>query len=322
MRDIEERGVSEFRAHPTASIFYVPQYSKNVWRKYKRLMTLACAVLDSVAPRQHYGQQLRRFFDGTLDARAEFRLLKSMQLNGALDVTTVSESTVGGGERFQFDGNHYGRSFLNYLRGLAFLNKLADEADVSSILEIGGGYGTLGEILLKARHDGFYVNVDIPPLAAISTYYLQQIFGEDAVFSYDESRGMSSIDLSEIRKSFRCAVFCSWQLPELRSPLDLFVNFMSFQEMEPHVAQNYVELIEPLTTQFVLMRNSVHGKPVARKPGDLGVDRPITTYDLINMFSDFSVVAKDSFVYGDQLFDASFRSEVICLKRKFSVAVE
>ena len=245
-----------------------------------------------------------------------------MQLNGALDVSTVSESAVGGGERFQFDGSHYGRSFLNYLRGLAFLNKFADESDVSSILEIGGGYGTLGEILLKARRDDFYVNIDIPPLAAISTYYLQQLFGEDAVFSYDKSGGMRSIDLTEIRKDFRCAVFCSWQLPELSASLDLFVNFMSFQEMEPHVVQNYIELIQPLTTQFVLMRNSVHGKPVAREPGDLGVDQPITTNDVIDMFSDFSVVASDSFVYGDQSFDASFRSEVICLKRKLGIPVE
>ena len=72
-------------------------------------------------------------------------------------------------EQFCFDGRRYSRSFLNYLRGLTFLKKQADLSGLGRVLEIGGGYGTLGEILHTSGAGIRYIDVDIPPLAAVAS---------------------------------------------------------------------------------------------------------------------------------------------------------
>ncbi|NIB31764.1 putative sugar O-methyltransferase [Pseudonocardia sp. MCCB 268] len=45
-----------------------------------------------------------------------------------------------------FDGRLFSRSSFNYLRGLVLLKRAVPDLDVSTVLEIGGGFGTLGEI--------------------------------------------------------------------------------------------------------------------------------------------------------------------------------
>ncbi len=68
---------------------------------------------------------------------------------------------------------------LNYLKGLAFLKKTVGTSSIRRVLEIGGGYGTLGEIFLKSDYDNsVYIDVDIPPAAYVATRYLQKVFGE------------------------------------------------------------------------------------------------------------------------------------------------
>jgi putative sugar O-methyltransferase len=257
---------------------------------------------------------LRETFDGSRKAREDYRLFRAADPASGMNLD-VSESEVGGGERFEFDGSRYSRSFLNYLRALTYLKKLADTEALSSILEIGGGYGTLGEILLKSRPHGLYVNVDIPPVAAVSSWYLKQVFGEDAVLGFAQSRQMKTLDLDALRNSFRAVVVCPWQLPALRGNVDLFANFMSFQEMEPEVVANYAALVQPLTRSYVLLRNSVEGKKVAARPGEVGVLKPTTTDATIGAFDQFRLLGRDSAVFGDENRRSGFRSQVLCMQR-------
>lgn len=87
--------------------------------------------------------------------------------------------------------------------------------------------GTLGEIFLKSDRTSFYVNIDIPPVAAVSSYYLNQVFGKEKVLTYDQSRDMEFIDIDQIKEKYSMAVFCPWQLPKIKGEFDLFVNFIS-----------------------------------------------------------------------------------------------
>jgi len=208
-----------------------------------------------------------------------------------------------------------GRSFLNYMRGLAYLKKHAATDDLETVLEIGGGYGTLGEILLKARPGGFYMNVDIPPVAAVSTWYLRKVFGEEAVFDYRDAKTTDAIDLDEIRRKYRAAVLCPWQLSKVAGSFDLFANFISFQEMEPPVVENYAREVKRLTPRHVLLRNSATGKPVA-VAGEMGVFEPTSTDRIIGYFEpEYRTVARDAYGAGHVKLSGTMNSEAIVMAR-------
>jgi hypothetical protein len=175
-------------------------------------------------------------------------------------------------------------------------------------VEIGGGFGTLGEIL-AATPGVTYVDVDIPPLAFVAGRYLQAAVGRDRVLDYAASRDLEHIDIADID----LAVLCAWQLPRLHGDIDLFVNFISFQEMEPHVVENYVSQVKRLAPRAVLLRNSVTGKQVARGSG-VGVRRPTTRADYLRFFGDdYELVFSDVRLFGDL---GRQQSEVLVLRRR------
>lgn len=284
MSDLTNFEFSDFRNHSSAKNFYVPSYPDD-----KKGLLMA-------------EQDYERFKKNDISARCP-------------KFDSVSESCIGSpSQQFDFSGNVYSRSFLNYLRGLVYLKNLVDTDKISSVLEIGGGYGTLGEIFLKSDFDRyFYVNVDIPPLAYVSTRYLEEVFGKENVAGYDLTKNMDVIEVAEMAKKFKAMVLCSWQLPRLQGAFELFVNFISFQEMEPDVVANYARHINRLVKNFILLRNQRTGKQVAKKAGDFGVLKPVTREHYLQFFAEFSLLGVDSKTFGEE--KDGFASEVMVLSR-------
>lgn len=314
--ELERHGFESFRRHPSAAFWYVPLYRSPFFQRHPGLCAAATRLADLVSGPRRIGARLKRVLDGESRFRRDYAVFLAAQDGREPRLAAISESTVGEPlEQFEADGRRYSRSLLNYLRGLSLLARHADLSRLERALEIGGGYGTLGEILLGLRPKGLYVDVDIPPVAAVASYYLTELFGEEAVLTYERSRGLATIDLDELAGRFRAIVLCPWQLPRVRGEVDLFVNFMSFQEMEPDVVANYARLVSPLTRRWVLMRNSRRGKTVVAEPGEIGVLRATTSQDLIGSFGDFTLVARDAEVFGDLSWDGEFASEVLCLEK-------
>ena len=80
-------------------------------------------------------------------------------------------------EQFKFEGKCYSKSSLNYLLGMSFLQNNTKKFYPKVILEIGGGYGGLGEILKHTRIKNFkYIDVDIVPMISIAKFYLSKIY--------------------------------------------------------------------------------------------------------------------------------------------------
>lgn len=216
---------------------------------------------------------------------------------------------------FQFKGSDYTSTSLQYLKGLVFLKKYVDTSPIKNVIEIGGGFGMLGSIFLKARPENyFYVDVDLPPLAGVATYYLQQIFGTEAILDYAKSRDMDVIDIEELRKNYRGAVICPWQLPRVKGNFELAVNYISFQEMEPDVVQNYISYIDSLTSHYVLLRNSRYGKETAGQVKSGGVLKLTVRQNYIDYLTRFKLMAIDSNTFGCAL-PNGFESEVMVFKR-------
>ncbi len=309
--DLKERGIESFRTHPSAHFFYVPVYHSKTYSRWDHILDPIIARLP-----ERKARRWRTRLTHSDRARADYRLYRASAVAGGLDLDRVSESAIGGGERFTFDGRSYSRSMLNYLRSLNLLKRAVPDLRPQSCLEIGGGYGTLGEILLKAEDEAIYVNVDIPPVAAVSTWYLGEVFGRDKVLAYPDSRAMETIDLAALKGKYRAVVLCPWQLPKLTGRFDLFANFMSFQEMEPDVVTNYINLVQPLTGGHALIRNSALGKKTATKAGEVGVFEQVVSEFIASRFDEFDVVARDSFVHGELSEDGRYQSEVMVLSRR------
>jgi putative sugar O-methyltransferase len=300
--DLRSRGIEDFRSHPSARMMYVPTYTAN-----SRLLRLAGGVLGRAGL-----VGLRSRVLNLQQATFDHAVATGLDPDSGLKLRGATESTVGRpAEQFTFDGQRYSRSFLNYLRGLVFFKRSVPDADVRRVLEIGGGYGTLGEILLQGNDDVTYVDVDIPPVGFVAGWYLQQVFGRSRVAAWDETRKWNPIDLTTLDRS---AVLCPWQLPDVTGQVDLFVNFISFQEMEHDVVENYFRHVDRLGARWVLLRNSVTGKPVGG-PGELGVRKQVKRDDYLDIFSSYELVASDYRLFG-HFQEGDLTSEVMVLARR------
>lgn len=262
----------------------------------------------------HYTDAEEKYF---ISAIEDYRIFLAADTNSRPNLQHISESKEGNPtQHYTFDGKNYSRSMLNYLRGLAFLKKTVDTSSIRRVLEIGGGYGTLGEIIFKSDYDNsVYIDVDIPPAAYIATRYLQKVFGENSILDYSKIRHLDTIDLSHIEQTHKGAVLMPWQIPAIKGEVDLFVNFFSFQEMEPDVVENYARFVDRCNPTYLLLRNQKEGKNLAEKPGDIGVIEPTTRAHYIRFFNNYDCIAIDARIFG--CIKGEFQSEVMIFKRKY-----
>lgn len=317
-QDLDNMGIESFRSFPSALGYFVPSYRFAGWinqkGKYEDFSGLSSGFLQGDIKAS---LAMESFLSGRVAAEADYRVFAASNTNIAPYTITFSESDVGKpAEQFEFEGKRYSRSSLNYLLGLNFLKQQLGEVEVSTVLEIGGGFGSLGEILLSdPRNDSFYINVDIPPTCIFSSYYLKQTFGEDKVGDYADLKSLPDHSIDSLRQQFKAIVICPWTLPDLIGKVDLFVNFISFQEMEPDIVKNYLNEVDRLESRFVLLRNLREGKQVAINPGDVGVKTPILGEDYDDFLPNYELVATNVSPFGFKTVDG-FHSELRLYRRR------
>ena len=182
-QDLEQYGIVKFRALASTLSYFVPTYLFDGMitepQQYADLLS-RCKQVVAKPKAQLYIQDL---FTGDNQARGDYRVYLASHSNRVPYTEHFSESKVGGPiEHFNFDGHFYSRSSLNYLLGINFLKQHVSDISVNTVVEIGGGFGSLGEILLSDdRNNCCYINVDIPPTCIFSTFYLQSVFGKQNV---------------------------------------------------------------------------------------------------------------------------------------------
>ena len=120
-------------------------------------------------------------------------------------------------EHFRFEKNWFSRSSLNYLLGLSFLFSVDPSFKPRRILEIGGGFGTLAEILAKSNYKQFkYLDLDLPIMANIAKEYISNCF-----------KGLSSVTVtnSTLSKKFtfdnleKMSFLPNWRIEDLNDQL-------------------------------------------------------------------------------------------------------
>ena len=314
VQDLEQYGIERFREIPSALAFFVPNYGVPANGLTEEQVASVFSQLKSSYPGSTKAALfLNQAVSGKAAALSDYRVLQASEYGSHLPyLLGFSESLIGKPvEQWQWDGHRYSRSALNYLLGLSFLKKhLAGEVP-RKLLEIGGGFGTLGEIWSQSGiSDWQYIDIDIPPTQFVADYYLRQVLGDDRVSGFDDIAANAAVDLGSLKQA---SVLCSWQIEQLQGEIDLFVNFISFQEMEPDVVQNYLHHVDRLKTRWVLMRNMREGKQLQRA-GHVGVTTPIRTEDYPDMLPNYRLIARNVQPFGFETVDG-FHSELQLFQR-------
>ncbi len=314
--ELEANGVENFRAITSALSYFVPTYGLPGNCFTKEITETLTNALAKEYPGYIKAQLgLKQYLEGSMSALSDYRVLKAADNETELPyLHTFSESNFGNPvEQFEFDGRKFSRSSLNYLLGLAMLKKHLKGSVPKTVLEIGGGFGTLGEIMTGAGIEGLrYVDIDIPPTSFVAQSYLTSVLGEKNVSTYYKTREASTIAIDSLPAA---SVLCSWQIEKLQGSVDLFVNFISFQEMEPNVVQNYLKQVARLNTKWILLRNMKEGKNIRKDKNSVGVETPILSEDYVAMLKDYELVERNVLPFGFKTVD-NFHSELLLLKRK------
>lgn len=306
--ELETGGFENFRRLPAPRDFFVPSHGPpGNMLSLAQVDELEASILRQVPAGSKTHLTLRQAINGDAWALSDYRVfLAGDRPEVAPDLSRVSESTVGNPpDGLIIDGRRFSRSMLNYLHGLVFLKQQLGDAGIRTILEIGGGYGTLGEILQQTGEAFSYVDVDIPPTSAVAYYYLSQQPGVELV-DYEDTRGEGAIP---VPAPGRQMVICPWQLPRLTGTVDLLWNFISFQEMEPAVVRFYLEQGERLGARYVLLRNLREGKQHRSAANPFGVEQPIRGEDYDTFLPAYRLLAANVHPFGYRTIDG-FHSEL------------
>jgi len=316
VHEIEEAGVEKFRSLNSTLNYFVPTYGLPGNSFTKEIVDALTTKLNSEFPKHIKPQlALNQFLNGHMFALSDYRAFKAADnKNNLPHLHSFSESNFGNPiEQFEFEGKKYSRSSLNYLLGLSMLKKHMNGAFPKIVLEIGGGFGTLGEILSSSGIKNLkYIDIDIPPTSFVAQSYLSNLLGEKNVASYQSTKQQSTIEINTLPQA---SVLCSWQIEKLQGNVDLFVNFISFQEMEPPVVQNYLSHVARLNTQWVLLRNMREGKNIRKDENSVGVETPIRSTDYPKMLPNYELVDQNVIPFGYETVD-NFHSELLLFKRK------
>ena len=278
LADMETRGLESFKSWPTAGWWFYPRYG--VGFTYAVIDAVIATAMPSL-PSTAKPSWIRSALAATHEARRDFDTLRLAwnQQNWPCDLVGLGESKVGKPfQYYRFTNAEHGwtRPYLNYALCMAALSMHVD-APPKRFLEIGGGFGVLGEFLLSRDPDAVYVNVDIPPLLTVASWYLRELFGDRVAVYDDRVAPTGPLDLTG------SAVMPNYRLPDLTGEFDVFVNSFSFQEMEPDVVENYVDLVVARGVRWVVSLNSRLGKPL-HTDEPVGVIDPVTSARIIEMF--------------------------------------
>lgn len=282
LKDLEERQLENFKQWPSAWIWFYPIYGRGF---VNATLQKTFEYAKTINPQVDLNY-LSSALNGALEARRDYDAvcLAWDQERWPFELAQLGESKVGQPRQYYRESGlpdiGFGRPYLNYLLILAALSRHVD-APPRSVLEIGGGFGVLGEIIMSRDPQARYVDVDIPPLLTVASYYLTELFGADRVKIFDDTvADEGPIDVPQ------SGVFPNWRIEDVTGDFDLFVNSFSFQEMEPDVVSNYISVVASKNCKYVVSLNSKKGKPKAKQEKNWGVMEQVTSQMIAERFED------------------------------------
>lgn len=260
INDIKNGDFTKFKEWRSSLSYFYPSYGQGYTIKdVDKIWDTVCALQLRTASRPWLNQQLLGAAQAHRDL--DVAMARWNQARWPFDFEQSGESNFGGASRtyalFGVDKPRYSKAVLHYMMALSELSNHVD-APPRHFLELGAGYGSLGEIVLTRDTDATFTDVDIPPTLLIAANYIAELIGEAQI-----RRGWLETNANS---RARAEFVPPWNFPKLEKKFDVFVNTYSFHEMEPHVVENYINIIARIRPKFVVSLNSHAGK--ARNPAE------------------------------------------------------
>lgn len=155
--------------------------------------------------------------------------------------------TTNGGcvDVLNLDGWEISIGYANQFMRIFNCEKEADFKKISSMFEIGGGFGAHAHMMVHMNPNiRKYLYVDIPPMLYVATQYLKNFFG-DNVIDYNRTRLLEEIKFND-NDELEIVCIPPWQLKNFRGSIDSFWNAASFSEMSSEIVENYGNLMSRL----------------------------------------------------------------------------
>lgn len=308
---LADNRISEFRSNPACLSFFVPTYGQ----PGNGLNNSQIDIINSAKTQASAKQkaQITDMISGIEAAKADQRIISAISQALQLKLfSEFSESTIGSPkEQFVFQGQRYSRASQNYILGLLFLLMHRPDASIKKVIEIGGGFGSLGEILHQSKLNiDTYINFDIAPTCLFSDYYLSETIPTNRYNPISDHAWRDNMDIEHCNGFYTRP---NYDVEKLTGSIDLLVNYHSFQEMEPHVVEEYSFHIERWRPKYLLLRNIREGKQLST-PTHAGVKEPIKTNNYLSWFRSYSLVSINTFEFGNITADG-FHSELLLMER-------
>ena len=132
------------------------------------------------------------------------------------------------------------------------------------------------EIMAHLFEYATFLIFDIPPQLYVAHEYLQAVF-PSRLIKYDKANLISEPEKEVEKYKGKIILLPSWKLPEWsKIKIDLFWNSASFQEMEPDVVKNYLNLVVRMSPQWIYINALPGGNYWGKwKPGRGGTKQPV-----------------------------------------------
>lgn len=178
----------------------------------------------------------------------------------------------------EIDNGLWSLAHLNYCSMVADASSYINFHDDMTVCELGAGMGRNIEILAHLFDRATFLLFDIPPQLYVSNQYLSAVFKE-RVISYRDAVTLKPVNTADFRSliSGRIIMLPSWKMPEWRNVMiDIFWNCASFQEMEPDVVVNYLDIVKSMSPRYVYINAIPQGNYWGKwKLGRGGTKEPV-----------------------------------------------
>ncbi len=161
-------------------------------------------------------------------------LISTYKLDNTMSFGCVQKVTI--------NNKEYSCYHLELLNTHDNIAQYVDFNKISSMLEIGGGFGANVQVLLqnyKNLKKIFYL--DMVPNLIVGTEYLKSLFGESVI----EYRQLKSGEKIRFSNNDELEIICiaPWQIEKIEGTVDYFHNAHSFVEMPKAAIENYIKHI-------------------------------------------------------------------------------
>lgn len=189
--------------------------------------------------------------------------------NNAKPIEQLSDSLVGNPKNvYRVKNKNYTFSLLRYYALYSETCKIIDYSKISTILEIGSGFGMQAEVFKKLYPNITIFLTDQPSHMLLQKQYLSKIF-PNKVEWYNNINDFSG----------KIILLKPENIVDIE--FDLLWNSLSFQVMDINVAKNYLKIINKQTKKFICLHNKIEdtNKSIISKKNYIEL---LSNFNLIN----------------------------------------